>query len=95
MVYRVPGSDEPLRLTYLQLLESVSLLAGSLRAKGITHGDNVSLVLSQGDKRLSILAGLALQRLGVRFGYLFGQLPRPVLSGLLGPCGSRWRWPDG
>jgi len=83
VIYPTPGSDAPLRLTYAALLDSVARLAGYLRGRGLEHGQYVNIVLPQNDKRLSILTGLALQRLGVRFGYLFGMLPPMVLGRFL------------
>jgi len=79
LVIRKEGNREK-RYTYGLLLEEVKRLCFLLQKKGVARGKNTLILLSNEDKELSILLSLALQRLGVLFGFLYAGFTEQAIT---------------
>jgi len=70
LIYDSPITDTKRTLTYAQLLDEVSILAGALQAKGIEKGDRVILYLPMIPQ--AAVAMLACARIGAVHSVVFG-----------------------
>jgi len=70
MIYDSPVTEKKLHLTYKDLLEKTSLLAGALINKGITKGDRVIIYMPMVPE--AIIAMLACARIGAIHSVVFG-----------------------
>ncbi|MBR2657999.1 MAG: propionyl-CoA synthetase [Loktanella sp.] len=70
IIYDSPVTDTKRTITYAQLLENVSSLAGALRAKGVEKGDRVIIYMPMVPEALEAM--LACARLGAVHSVVFG-----------------------
>jgi len=70
IIYDSPVTEKQLHLTYKELLEKTSLLAGALINKGITKGDRVIIYMPMVPE--AIIAMLACARIGAIHSVVFG-----------------------
>ncbi|MFN3662840.1 propionyl-CoA synthetase [Yoonia sp.] len=70
IIYDSPVTDTKRTVTYAQLLENVSRLAGALRAKGVAKGDRVIIYMPMVPEALEAM--LACARLGAVHSVVFG-----------------------
>jgi len=70
IIYDSPVTDTKRTITYAQLLNNVSSLAGALRAKGIAKGDRVLIYMPMVPEALEAM--LACARLGAVHSVVFG-----------------------
>ena len=70
IIYDSPVTDTKRVVTYAQLLENVSRLAGALRAKGVAKGDRVIIYMPMVPEALEAM--LACARLGAVHSVVFG-----------------------
>ena len=70
IIHDSPITDSQRKITYAELLESVSRLAGALRARGVEKGDRVILYMPMVPEALTAM--LACARLGAIHSVVFG-----------------------